>query len=209
MIFNIAESFHSIQGEGTHSGRPAFFIRFAGCNLFENCHCTNWNGVNFVCDTMEKLNKVSLELFNLDEHVNIPEKYVIITGGEPFIQPHKLLIEIVKFFREQGKIICFETNGTSYIPSYIFQTCFVACSPKHGYLAKQIPYMHELRLLTTEILDTKNTPVEFQEHPNVFLSPYNFTNSPDSQALPLVLASLQNFPHWRLSVQLHKYLGVR
>ena len=114
----ISEIFHSIQGEGPSMGRPATFIRLAGCNL--NCEgCDNqlksWTEIPYV-----KL------LEQLDSN------RIIITGGEPTQQIVELL-ELIDLLNEKGIEIHLETNGTGQIPEISLQKidCIVV-SPKRG-----------------------------------------------------------------------------
>lgn len=118
-MLNVAEVFHSIQGEGPGTGKPAVFLRLAGCNL----RCT-W------CDTPHALSgkdgvKKSIKDV-LDEIKQYECNHLVVTGGEPMIQQEglkKVLSELDDFFVE------IETNGgfESSIDEHIDQ---YNCSPK-------------------------------------------------------------------------------
>ena len=79
MKYPVVEKFYSLQGEGLFMGTPAYFIRFAGCNL--RCE---W------CDTKESWQTDSVPLIEQEELVQaIPCERVILTGGEPTLQDLK------------------------------------------------------------------------------------------------------------------------
>jgi 7-carboxy-7-deazaguanine synthase len=118
----IAEIFHSIQGEGPAMGRPATFIRLAGCNLAcQGCdtHLKGW-----VEQTPQwVLGKIQKE---------IETKRVVITGGEPTEQMSELS-ELITLLRKDGIEIHIETNGTRIISDETLKMLFlVVVSPKRG-----------------------------------------------------------------------------
>ena len=102
----IAEIFYSIQGEGKFTGTPSTFIRTSGCNL----RCT-W------CDTPYASWSPKGENMNVDEIlIKIQEnepKHVVITGGEPMIQPE--FPALIKKLRSLGKFVTVETAGTVWL----------------------------------------------------------------------------------------------
>lgn len=103
----INEIFYSLQGEGFLTGVPSVFIRIAGCPL--RCR---W------CDTKYAWSKEAGRQFNIDEIVSIvkkwPCKFVVITGGEPMVDPD--LPQLVRELKAAGKHITIETAGIAYIP---------------------------------------------------------------------------------------------
>ncbi len=115
---HIAEIFYSIQGEGPAMGRPAAFIRLAGCNLkCEGCD-TQLNG-------WMELSPQSV----LDQ---VTGKRVVITGGEPTLQMSDLS-RLITLLYEEGKEIHNETNGTNTIAnSDLKKLHYVVVSPKRG-----------------------------------------------------------------------------
>lgn len=115
--FPIVEIFESLQGEGFNTGMPAIFVRFGKCNL--TCP---W------CDT----NYNEFEQWTLNDILAKVQSYsaknVIITGGEPTIQPNlSLLLDELK---TQGYFLAIETNGLKEIPT---QIDYIATSPKRMY----------------------------------------------------------------------------
>ena len=111
------ESFYSIQGEGFHTGKPAYFIRLAGCDV--NCH---W------CDVKESWDISEDQYLSIDEIISNVIKYsaetVIITGGEPLMHNLSKLTDALK---EKNKKIHLETSGTHPISGHFDWICF---SPK-------------------------------------------------------------------------------
>ena len=112
------ESFYSIQGEGFHTGKPAYFIRLAGCDV--NCH---W------CDVKESWDISEDQYLSIDEIISNVIKYsaetVIITGGEPLMHN---LSELTDALKEKKKKIHLETSGTHPISGHFDWICF---SPKN------------------------------------------------------------------------------
>jgi len=114
-----SEIFYSIQGEGKLIGAPSIFIRTSYCNLrcvWCDTPYTSWNPENKKISIDEILNEINK--FNC--------KYVVITGGEPFVQKDELLILCEKLF-ERGYHITIETNATIYVP---VKAHLISMSPK-------------------------------------------------------------------------------
>jgi 7-carboxy-7-deazaguanine synthase len=140
----IAELFYSIQGEGALLGMPSVFVRTSGCNLrcsWCDTPYTSWRpeGVDLTLDQI--LNEVRAH----------PARHVVVTGGEPMIQPE--IVPLTQRLRDAGLHITIETAGTVFAP--------VACdlmsiSPK---LANSTPsdpawsVRHEQTRLQLEVLD--------------------------------------------------------
>lgn len=132
-VLDLHSVFHTIQGEGPFSGRPATFIRLGGCNL-----CCP------MCDT-EYQTRYKLQPLEIMTLVRLypkatPENLVVITGGEPFRQN---LLPLVQLLLADGHTVQVETNGTLPPPNLLFvelcsldfserNKCFVVCSPKAG-----------------------------------------------------------------------------
>ncbi|MFZ3148677.1 MAG: 7-carboxy-7-deazaguanine synthase QueE [Methanothrix sp.] len=114
----LIEIFYSIQGEGPAMGKPATFVRLAGCNL----SCLG-------CDTDDRSYR---ELSIPDVLESIQGKRVIITGGEPTLQMRPLS-ELISLLHNRGKEIHIETNGTNLIPEDILEKIhYAVVSPKRG-----------------------------------------------------------------------------
>ena len=111
----INEIFYSLQGEGFHTGTPAVFVRFSGCNL----KCS-------FCDTQHEEGVWMSDEEILAEVGKYPAMTVILTGGEPSLWIDR---EFVDCLHRMGKYVCIETNGTHPLPDNID---WVTCSPKQG-----------------------------------------------------------------------------
>lgn len=142
--------FPTIQGEGPFAGRPAIFIRLAGCNL----KCP-------MCDTDYTSGRETLTLEQITETVAAyratgtatthMKQLIVITGGEPFRQPIEQLCQLLT---EDGYIIQIETNGTAYqsfSDELRWQRPVVVCSPKTGKIhPKLVPYIDYLKYVVED-----------------------------------------------------------
>ncbi|MBL0726005.1 MAG: 7-carboxy-7-deazaguanine synthase QueE [Alphaproteobacteria bacterium] len=121
-FFNVNSIFYTIQGEGVLSGCPAVFIRLQGCNLqCSFCDTSFDNGVRV------QINHI---VSNVTSISNSRTKLVVITGGEPFLQP---IEHLCKYLIKAGFTVQIETNGTIWrtLPKKVR----IVCSPKfdtHG-----------------------------------------------------------------------------
>lgn len=199
LIYPIVEVFHSIQGEGFHSGRPAIFVRFAGCNL----ECP-W------CDTdhhvKEHLSLVQLytRIMSLIQQTGI--RFVVLTGGEPTLYKIHPLIEALTSWA----YIAIETNGInihkvhrSLKPGVI---PWITISPKPGHVNyKHLRLANEVKVVYDPAMDLEAIARTCQDQAHegrLFLQPCSCDNQP---AIEYVL----KHPQWRLSLQIHKILNLR
>ena len=121
-MYRIKEIFYSLQGEGSHAGTPAIFIRFAGCNL-----ACPWCDTNYHYGDQMEVEDIIDKCLELVPKGEFTEKMmVVLTGGEPSLQvDHKLLREL----HQEEFYIAIETNGTHEIPDDID---WITLSPKEG-----------------------------------------------------------------------------
>lgn len=110
--------FVTIQGEGIFVGRPAIFIRLAGCNI----QCPH-------CDTQYSQGQIYTtdEVVELVRMVNANIKLVVITGGEPLRQN---ISKLIRDLHELGYTVQIETNGTLSPGIIPYDLCYIVCSPK-------------------------------------------------------------------------------
>ena len=178
----INEIFYSLQGEGFHTGTPAVFIRFSGCNLkCPFCDTHHEEGVEMSDDEI------------MDEVAKYPVHMVILTGGEPSLWIDSTLISRL---RQAGKYICIETNGTHSLPSDID---WVTCSPKQNSTLK-LGHMDEVKVVYQ---GQDLTPYEQLPARHFFLQPCSCQNIAET------IACVLSHPLWRLSLQTHKLTGIR
>lgn len=178
----INEIFYSLQGEGYHTGTPAVFIRFSGCNL----HCS-------FCDTRHEEGVRMSDEEIMNEVAKYPADTVILTGGEPSLWIDE---DFVHRLHQAGKYVCIETNGTRVLPDNID---WVTCSPKQG-AELQIKRINEVKVVY-EGQDI--TPYEGLSAGHYFLQPCSGSNI--SETVDCVM----RHPKWRLSLQTHKLIDIR
>jgi 7-carboxy-7-deazaguanine synthase len=220
-VLPIAETFHSLQGEGTWVGTPMFFIRLAGCNVGkpapalkikgplpilptgkEAMFCSSWDGRVFPCDTdYNKHETRTLE--SLIEETW--EKHICLTGGEPMLH-EKMFGELETLAEDKEISIHIETSGT--IKPSDYYGWWITCAPKVGALDEVIEEADELKLLVDEHFHPDNLTLTMLQHKNVFLCPINDITDVRKENVELCLKWLKEFPHWRLSCQVHKFLGL-
>lgn len=192
--YRINEIFYSVQGEGVHTGIPAVFVRFSGCNL----RCP-------FCDT----NHSTASEMTRDEIVAAVNSHkgtlVILTGGEPGLWVDAELVEALK---ETGRSICIETNGTCHLPENID---FVTLSPKDAFCEKATPVLEKCEELKV-VFTGDNDPSRYDSIDAAYrvLQPCDTGDIKENRkiteaAFDYCLAH----PQWRLGLQMHKVLNVR
>lgn len=195
--YPIVETFHSIQGEGFYTGVNAFFIRLGGCDVY----CP-W------CDQKETWNSQKypqISVSNLVAKVqNINPAIVIITGGEPLL--HNLDYLTLELHTINQKVHL-ETSG-----AHPFSGNFdwVTFSPKIYKKPHPSIYVkvNELKVVIAEEKDLIFAELEAEKIPSnalKYLQPE--WNTPNSKNL--IFDYIKNNPQWRISLQTHKFLGVR
>lgn len=196
----INEIFYSIQGEGCRAGIPSIFIRFSGCNL--SCG---------FCDTRhEDFEELSEE--SIIRMVNeFPGKQIVLTGGEPSLFIDREFIEKLK--RETGKEIAIETNGTRVLPDNID---WVTVSPKMGMSQTGDSDIKCLRADELKVVDIGQDLEIYFSLPCVnsdtvmLLQPCYVPDEKERENnTRRTIQRVLSDPRWRLSLQTHRYLGVR
>jgi len=212
MAYTVKEMYYTLQGEGAHAGRPAVFLRFAGCNLWTGLEKDRQDAICTFCDTdfvgtdgpnggkfstAEALATKASSLWpgTREGHAR---PYVVCTGGEPLLQLDAPLIDAL---HDQGFEIAIETNGTKEAPEGIDWICV---SPKAGaplVLAKG----NELKLVfrQPQALPEAFADLSFEYF---FLQPMDGPRV-DEYTQAAMEYCMQN-PQWRLSLQTHKILAI-
>ncbi|HBO37133.1 MAG TPA: radical SAM protein [Pasteurellaceae bacterium] len=199
-IYPIVEIFESLQGEGFNTGMPSIFIRFGKCNL-----ACPW------CDTdYHRFTRLSLEQI-LQKVRSFSAQNIIITGGEPTIQPK--LSFLLDRLKAEGYFLAIETNGLKPIPA---QIDYIAASPKrlyqHQYLRRCIPFAHEVRIVADENIVEFCEQIEKQINArHYYLSPCEINGEMNLLETITQLGRLnqrKNKPKWQLSMQIHKLIGI-
>ena len=208
-MYQVKEIFLTLQGEGAHAGRTAVFCRFSGCNLWSGREQDRDSAGCSFCDTdfvgtdgpdggsfagAEILTAAILEQWQgSTEH-----RFVVLTGGEPMLQVDEALISTLHY---HGFEIAIETNGTFEVPRSIDWICV---SPKAGIEVVQRSG-DELKLVYPQagLGPSDVAGFEFRYR---YLQPMD---GPDLIANTAgAVAFCRSNPHWRLSLQTHKLIGI-
>jgi 7-carboxy-7-deazaguanine synthase len=211
MTYAVKEAFLTVQGEGGQAGRPAVFLRFAGCNLWNGLERDRASAVCSFCDTDfvgvdgDGGGKF-VDAGGLADHVASfwrgregDPRLVVCTGGEPLLQLDAPLIAALK---ARGFDIAVETNGTVAAPEGIDWICV---SPKADAPVVQTSGA-ELKLVFPQAL-ARPDRFEGFDFERFWLQPMD---GPDQAAnTEAAIEYCLTHPQWRLSVQTHKYIGVR
>lgn len=211
VTYSAKEVFLTVQGEGGQAGRPAVFLRFAGCNLWSGREQDRAEAVCTFCDT----DFVGVDgdgggkfptADGLADHVASmwrgregDPRLVVCTGGEPLLQ---LDAPLIAALHTRGFEIAIESNGTLEAPDGIDWICV---SPKASAPVVQTRGQ-ELKLVYPQ---AQAMPERFEHLPfeRFWLQPMD---GPDQAAnTAAALEYCLTHPQWRLSVQTHKYIGVR
>lgn len=196
--YPVMEHFHTIQGEGVHTGRSAYFIRTAGCDV--NCW---WCDVQESWDE-EKHPAVSVDTL-VEGAVESGAPIAVITGGEPLLHD---LDPLTLALKRAGLNTHIETSGSSPMSGYFD---WVTLSPKRFKKPLEEAYRHadELKVvvLTNKDLEwAEETASKCHPETRLLLQP---EWSRSEEAMPLITEYVKENPRWEISLQTHKYLGVR
>ncbi len=206
MSYTVKEIYYTLQGEGANTGRPAVFLRFAGCNLWTGREEDRASAICQFCDTDFVGGAKFANAQQLAEEVasqwfgnGTSKRFVVVTGGEPLLQLDEPLIASLHAL---GFEIAVETNGTLEAPTGIDWICM---SPKAGTVIKQRS-VNELKLVYPQ---HGITPAELErlKFKHFFLQPMD---GPELETnTELATRYCLEHPRWRLSLQTHKLLGIR
>jgi len=193
----VMEQFLSIQGEGAHQGRAAWFIRLGGCDV----GCV-W------CDVKESWDVTAHPVVSVTEILaGIPENFggiVVITGGEPLLYD---LTELTRGIREKGLPVHLETSGTHPLTGTWDWICW---SPKkfRNSLTGIPSAAHELKVVVYNQSDfawAELHRAQVTDKCRLFLQP---EWSKSTVMLPMLISYVQENPDWHISLQTHKYMQI-
>lgn len=210
MSYTVKEIFYTLQGEGAHAGRPAVFCRFAGCNLWSGREADRADATCNFCDTdfigtdgpgggrfatAVELAAAVKAAWPADGGGT---PYVVCTGGEPLLQ---LDAEAVDALHAAGFEVAVETNGTQPAPPGLDWICV---SPKAG-APLHLTSGNELKLVYPQPGADPDAflGLDFRHR---FLQPMDGPQRRENTAA--AAAYCLSHPAWRLSLQVHKLIGL-
>ena len=213
MTYSVKEIYYTLQGEGALTGRPAVFLRFAGCNLWSGREQHRAEAIRRFCDTefvgtdgpgggkfdtAEALASAVAEVWPAGCSNGKP--YVVCTGGEPLLQ---LNVAAIDALHAAGFEVGVESNGTIDAPAGIDWLCV---SPKGAAPVAQRSG-NELKLVYPQ-QEIEAQPEQFAmlDFDRFFLQPLDDANQVENTRATLQYC-LDN-PQWQLSLQTHKILGI-
>ena len=205
--YSIKEIYYTLQGEAFHTGRPAIFCRFAGCNLWSGREEDRHNAICKFCDTdfwgIDGLNGGRYSAYSLvDKRMELwpldTSPFIVFTGGEPALQLDDNLISVLKDYDAE---IAIETNGTIELPKGIDWICV---SPKAN-TDIAVTKGQELKIVFPqegiEPLDYIDWDFE-----HLYIQPMD--NECQEENIKLAIKFCKQHPQFKLSVQTHKFLDI-
>ena len=193
----LMEAFYTIQGEGFHQGKAAYFIRLGGCDV----GCV-W------CDVKESWDaslhpQIEIEKIVTDAS-RYPGRMAVVTGGEPLLHD---CTELTDALHDAGFQTNIETSGSSPLSGSWDWICL---SPKKfkAPLAEILPLANELKVVVFNKSDfdwAEHYALQVSPECKLFLQP-EWERS--AQVIPLIVAYIKREPKWEFSLQLHKYIKV-
>jgi organic radical activating enzyme len=191
------EEFYSLQGEGIHTGKPAYFLRVGGCNV--GCH---------FCDVKESWDANKHTLTPVDEIVQRivanPSQAVVVTGGEPMLYNLSYLCETLK---SNNIKLFLETSGSEQISGHWDWICV---SPKRNH-PPQPEILRQANELKVVICD--ETDFEWAEENAKLINPdCQLLLQPEWDCCKKIMPKVVNYvlknTYWRISLQSHKYMEI-
>ena len=191
------EAFYTIQGEGAHQGKAAYFIRLGGCDV----GCV-W------CDVKESWDANQHPQLSIkqiaEEAARHPARLAVITGGEPLMHD---LTTICEALHEKGFSINIETSGAHPLSGQLDWVCL---SPKK--FKAPLPEIYqkadELKIIIYNKSDfrwAEEYAARMRPDCQLFLQP---EWSKSDKMLPLIVDYVKANPQWRISLQVHKYMNI-
>lgn len=209
MTYAVKAIFYTLQGEGANTGRPAVFCRFAGCNLWSGREEDRADADCGFCDTdfvgtdgpgggRFATPKALADAVAARWPHGASGRFVVCTGGEPLLQ---LDAGLVAALHDAGFEVAVETNGTRPLPHGVDWVCV---SPKAG-TGLAITGGDELKLVYPQ-WGAEPDRFEHLDFRHFLLQPMDGPDRDDN--LRCAVAYCLDNPRWRLSLQVHKLLGI-
>lgn len=193
----LVEDFYTIQGEGYHAGKPAYFIRLGGCDV--GCR---WCDAKFTWNA--KLYPPTPVTEIVERAASLPAQAIVITGGEPTLYP---LEPLTKALKARGLEIFIETSGTHPLSGDIDWVCL---SPKR----QQPPLQNALeRADELKVIIEKEEDIAWaEENARSVRSACRLYLQPEwsqyQTIIPLIVEYAKAHPQWNISIQSHKFMHI-
>lgn len=193
----LVEDFYTIQGEGFHSGKPAYFIRLGGCDV--GCRWCDakmtWNPRHFPPVDIETI---------VDRAASYPAQAMVITGGEPSLYP---LGPLTQALHERGLQIFLETSGAHELSGSFDWICL---SPKkqNPPVESIFPRADELKVIIESEEDyhwAETNAARVSDRCMLYLQP---EWSRSDTIMSAVVEYAKAHPRWNISIQTHKYMHI-
>lgn len=207
--YAIKEIYYTLQGEGAHSGRPAIFVRFSGCNLWSGREEDRHKAICKFCDTdfwgtdgenggKYTASELADVILGLWPKTTNETPYLVCTGGEPLLQLDASLIRVL---HENKCTVAIETNGTVEVPLGVDWVCM---SPKAN-TDIVVRSGNEIKIVYPQSgIDPKD--YEMFDFQHFFIQPMDGPNW--EHTTQAAIEFCKNNPVWKLSVQSHKYINI-
>src|SRR5688572_14579587 len=193
----VMEHFYTLQGEGFHQGKAAYFIRLGGCDV----GCV-W------CDVKDSWDAGKHPLFRIEDLIvnieNTPAEIVVVTGGEPLLHD---LTELTRALQRKGFKTHIETSGSSPLSG---TWDWITLSPKKfkSPMPENLPFASELKVVVFNRSDfawAEKFAAQVGPACKLYLQP---EWSKAAEVTPLIIDYIKEHPRWQLSLQIHKYINV-
>lgn len=209
----------TIQGEGSQAGMTSIFIRFSGCNMWSGKAEHREKSMCPFCDTDFETGRemTALEIYmSIIDIINtsgIKNPLIVFTGGEPLLQPHIELSELIDICQYKHWWTQLETNGSIDSKELAFN--YITCSPKQpadklkihpdAVQCLKLLHPHPNKDITPESMEEY-----FSEHVERYLQPIDTGDEKKNvHNIAITLEKLYQLSDWKLSLQTHKMIGVK
>ncbi len=190
--YRVNDIFYSLQGEGHNTGRAAIFVRFSGCNL--RCPFCDTDFSHYETMTAQEIIRRMLALTPNSEDKPI----VVLTGGEPTLQVDSALLDAI---HTVFPFIAMESNGTKEPPA---ELDWLTVSPKEKATVRRC---NELKVLYDEANEPDDRGIQADYY---YLQPLDTGRAQENKdILEHCVRYIKAHPRWRLSLQMHKLIGIK
>jgi len=197
-LLPVSEEFYSLQGEGVHTGKPAYFLRIGGCDV----KCS-------FCDAKESWNTNNHTLTKTDDIIRRvlanPSHAIVVTGGEPMLYNLDYLCEILK---DNNIKLFLETSGSEQLSG---KWDWICVSPKRNHTPLQniLRQANELKVVICNEFDfswAEENAKYVNNDCHLLLQP-EWSNRSDM--IHKIVAYIMKNTKWRISLQSHKYMDIK